>query len=289
MLKYRLHLLALALIVVALLISGRTASAQQQPAAPLATITVNADTDQGDPYTADGLCDICNNPTAFPPVGPCNVCTLRAAIQTLNAGSGAGVIAFANTPLAIHATADLPWVSRPVTIDGDNQVMLTNSVLTINGGASTVQRMIFDQQSGVSIAYVGGNTIQNNTIRTPCFGIDIYASADNNTIHANTIISATSCGSSGSGIGIRLSSSNNEITDNVVTGGRSGMLVFGENNRIAGNLLTLNREGVGIAFGATGLWLGGSNNTVQGNRIGTDGSQALGNGTGIYVWGGAVT
>ena len=46
MFKYRLHLFALALIAVALLTFGRPAVAQQQPAAPLATITVNAATDQ---------------------------------------------------------------------------------------------------------------------------------------------------------------------------------------------------------------------------------------------------
>lgn len=280
--KHRYHILTLTLIVTVLFVFGQ-AAAQQQPVAPMATITVNSTGDQDDPYTADALCDICNNPTAFPPVGPCNVCTLRAAIQTLNAGAGSGVIAFANTPLAIQAATDLPWINRPVTIDGDNQVTLTGSVLALYGGASTVQRMIFEQ-SGVRLADQGGNTIQNNTLRTPCQGIDVYSDANNNTIRANTIISATTCGS-GTGIGIRVESNDNQISGNVVSGGWSGMLVNGSNNQIADNILTLNREGVGIAFGATGLWLSGSSNTVQGNRIGTDGNQALGNGGGIYVQG----
>ncbi len=68
------HFLTLALIVAALLTFRQSAVAQQQPAAPLATITVNAATDQGDPYTADDLCDICNNPTASPPVGTHSRC-----------------------------------------------------------------------------------------------------------------------------------------------------------------------------------------------------------------------
>ena len=276
--KHRYHILSLTLIVTVLLVFGQ-AAAQQQPAAPQATITVNAATDQHDPYTADGLCDICNNPDASPPVGPCGVCTLKAAIQTLNAGSGSGVIAFANTPLTIQSTG-LPEVTKPVTIDGSGQVTVTGSNLVLRGGGSMVQQMIF-QGNGIVLAEQGGNTLQNNAVRGACRGIYVYAEADDNTIRANTVISSTCGGSYGTGFSVQ--SHNNQILDNTARDNNGqGMWVTGDNNRIANNTIFNNHNEYGYGGG---IWLGGSSNTVQNNRIGTDGNQALGNSRGIYVQG----
>lgn len=244
-----------------------------------ATITVNSGGDEHDPYTGDGICDIAGNPSVDPPVAYSGLCTLRAAIQTLNAGSGAGVIAFTNTPLTIQSTG-LPDATRPVTIDGSDQVTVTGSNLVLRGGGSTVQRMIF-QGNGIVLADQGGDTLQNNTVSGACRGIYVYDGANSNTIRANTVISSTCGGSYGTGFSVQ--SNNNQILNNTARGNNGqGMWVTGDNNRIANNTIFNNHNQYGYGGG---IWLGGSSNTVQSNRIGTDGNQALGNSRGIYVQG----
>lgn len=202
-------------------------------------------------------------------------CTLRAAIQAVNAGefdeagkrmSGEPVIRFdipnVESPYILIVGEDtnepFPPITVPVIIEGatggatiqlDGLILTAGSGLSLQGGNSTVKGLTITTfpEHGISISGGGDNTIVGNTIGTDITGLDGLGNKMN---------------------GIHVASGNNTI------GGEGGS----DGNTVSGNV------GAGIVIAS------GAGNRILGNDIGTDTSGGVGasNGTdGIAVMGGA--
>src|SRR5438552_1603770 len=102
-----------------------------EPTALAATFTVNTADDHN-----DGVCNAAD-------------CTLREAINAVNAGSGGDTISF-NIPGAgvhtINLTSGLPILNKTVTIDGATQPGFSRTpLIELNGGgAGSVNGLILD-------------------------------------------------------------------------------------------------------------------------------------------------
>ncbi len=80
-------------------------------------ITVNVDTDESDPNTADGVCDVDLST-------PGSQCSLRAAIQESNARNGKDYVIFDIPGLSFHEITPVtpfPSITDPVNIDATTQ------------------------------------------------------------------------------------------------------------------------------------------------------------------------
>ena len=144
------------------------------------THTVNSTGDGADSDTSDGVCDDGT-------VDGSTNCTLRAAIQQTNAGTGATIefnITGSGTRTISPATA-LPTITKPVFIDGYSQTGASagtllieldgasagtgSSGLTINGKGSVVRGLVvngFDGNGIVLQGSGGGQIILGNYIGT---------------------------------------------------------------------------------------------------------------------------
>jgi len=279
-------------VVTGLTISSKKVTLQQ------AAFVVNSTGDQSDPTPKDGVCDV-------DPNMPGDQCTLRAAIETVNA---MGVQNAANTvarPVAfnisgngvpvISSPAALPIIRFPIMIDGTTQaagrVRLTGPGGDVVGVAifadgCTVKGLLIDGFN-VGLGIIGnGNTVEENFMVGNNRGISIGAGA--NIIRRNIVAE-----NKGDGIFINGESNlgpvGNTIEDNLigteddgVTPAPNGIGVFikgklARQNTIRNNLISANN--IGIQFEEN------SDNTVEGNRIGTtaDGQSGLGNGMGVFL------
>ncbi len=290
--------------------------------------------------------------------------SLRDAITAIDQGSAAGYANISgqspgtfgvndtinfNIPgsgvQTISVTSALPQITRSMTINGysqtgasantlttgDNAVLLIdlngNGIsnidgLDISGGHTTIEGLAINgfTNSGINIFVNGSNVITGNFIGTNAAGtsavanqadgININTGSTNNTIGGTTPAARNLISGNGNaGLGIFSSgTSNNTIEGNYIgtnaagtaaiangtNGGWDGVDVSGgaTSNTIggttagAGNLISGNaRYGVAI-YGS-----GTSNNTLEGNNIGTNvaGTAALANGgAGVLVNGGAT-
>ncbi len=215
--------------------------------------------------------------------------SLTEAIAAANARPGPDTIAF-NLPgggvhtIAVGATG-LPEVTDPLTIDGytqpgatpntlavgDNAVILVridgqisgdppmpHHGLVISAGASTVRGLALTGFPAL-INFLTGELLFDGTAI-------ILQDGGNNTVEGNFIgLSSDELQNGGNSTGLRVCSANNSI------GGTAPA------NR---NIVAQNNLGIGIDPTAAG-------NLVQGNYIGTDpaGVEAMGNGTGCFVFG----
>jgi CSLREA domain-containing protein len=241
-----------------------------QPTAHAATFTVtNAEDHTGDPCT------------------PAE-CTLREAIEAVNAGSGGDTISF-NIPGAgvhtINLTSALPTLNKTVTIDGTSQPGFSGSpLIELNGtnagpadglticvGNSAVKGLVINRFNGDGIlirtncgTVTGGNVISGNYIGTnaagtaaaanAAFGVEI-SNVSNNTIGGTTV-----------------------ATRNVISGnGSNGIRIAGtaSGNLIQGNFVGTNATGTaGVANGTNSpgsidaVEVSGSNNTIGGTATG---------------------
>jgi hypothetical protein len=167
-----------------------------------------------------------------------------------------------------------------------------------------------------------GNLISGNNVGR---GVDI--SGDNNPVQGNTIgTDVTGAHALGNGVGVSISGTGNLIggpdagAGNLISGNTTGVQMGGSNSQVEGNFIGTDvtgtqalGNGTGVEIGGSGDLIGGTgagagnlisgntgygvvvstlasrNNRVQGNAIGTDvtGTQALGNGTGVYIVGGS--
>ena len=226
-----------------------------------ATFRVDSTGDGPDADTSDGSCD-----------DGSGGCTLRAAIDQANAGAGHDVIEFAIPPFDGSVKTIAPGSALPnltdrdgVTIDGYTQDDARPNSLA--AGDDAVLRIELD---GVEASSANGLTIAAGTAAVRGLVIDrfeaygIASFSDGVTVEGN-FIGAGASGSDerGNGSGI------------LVSGGAShiGGDTPAARNVISGNSL------VGIAI----LGDGATNNTVQGNYIGTtaSGTAALPNASGV--------
>ena len=216
--------------------------------------------------------------------------SLRQAILDNNADSAntaADTIDF-NIPgtgvQTIQPLSELPAVTHPVVIDGYSQpgskpndlAQGDDAVLSIEldgsnagfarglwiaGGGSKIMGLVINrfESYGIDLTDTGGNVIEGNFIGTDPTGVLPL----------------------GNSLGVAVSSDGNRIgTD----GNGSSDISEGQNDYAERNLVSAN-DGMGIGHG---IAVGGSNNVVAGNFVGTDatGTKPLGNArSGVFVSG----
>src|SRR5437660_1688836 len=208
---------------------------QIEPVAHASTFTVNTADDHN-----DGVCNAAD-------------CSLREAINAVNAGAGGDVISF-NIPGAgvhtINLTGGLPTLIRTVTIDGATPPSFSGTpLIELNGSGAGA-----------------GNVISGNDNTSFPAGVGVYIT-----------------GGAGSQLQGNLIGTNPAGTSRIPN--RFGILISGAPNNVIGGTTAAARNIVSgnTVLGIDILNAGATNNVVQGNYVGTDvtGSTALGNGNGV--------
>ena len=175
---------------------------------PLLTGLVNSTEDVGDAVPGDGICHTGANNTAGDPE-----CTLRAAIEELNAAGTITSIEFAiptteagfgSARWEIVPTTPLPTITEPVIIDGSTQATFASSstlippvgisganLSTSATGLASNQSLTIDTLgfwafagTGTAVELAGDNSVVRNSI----FGVNIVGGISSN---SGTSISAT--------------------------------------------------------------------------------------------------
>jgi CSLREA domain-containing protein len=251
--------------------------------------------------------------------GTCNGadCTLREAINAVNAGSGGDTISFniaGGGIRTINLTSALPDITKTVTIDGTTQPGFPGTpLIELNGtGAGAANGLNFQVGSGSST--VKGLVINRFAQR----GINAEVGINVQGCYIGTSADGTAAQGNGTG-GVRLNSGGSTIggttaaARNVISGNTTnGIIIVTGSNTVQGNYIGTNAAGTaavgntvdgmsvasngntigGTAAGAgnlisgngeNGVTISGSNNQVQGNLVGTNaaGSGGLGNGSSL--------
>ena len=205
---------------------------------------VNSTGDGADDDTSDGACDD----------GSGN-CTLRAAIQEVNAGSG-GVITFGITgdgPHSIQPAAALPTITKTVFIDGLSQTGAAVGTIKIeldgtNAGASTNGLTLTGTDShvrGLAVNRFGGN------------GIVVQTGADQ--IVEDNYIGTDPAGTTdrgNGGVGLYIQDvSDAEVRYNLISGNTShGITLSGtENTAVIENRIGVSSSGTAMANDGAGV------------------------------------
>lgn len=215
------------------------------------TFTVNSVGDGSDSNLADGLCD-----------DGTGACTLRAAIEQANNSPALDNIHFAlpgPAPQAIFPTALLPSVTAPVIIDGYTQPGAfpnTNPPFlgTIARPGVILNGLAAPGSPGLVI--LGGNSIVRGLVIINWEGDGLRLDTNGGNVVEGNFIGTDGVSAQGNGFAMHVRCPGNQI------GGTSSASV---------NVISASRFG-------NGIFLGGGNNTVQGNLIGTNasGTVALG-------------
>jgi hypothetical protein len=264
--------------------------------------------------------------------------SLRQAITDANNHAGLDTIGFDIPGSGVHTimpASGLPPIMDPVVIDGYTQPGASQNTLT-NGDNAVLLIVLNATAAGVGLNITGpgsGSTVRGLVINRGSDGIQLTASAINCTIEGNfigtdatgknglgnlrgianfgcdnlliggTAPAARNIVSANSGIGVLVSSANNNMiqgnfigtdvtganalgngTDGIqITGGIASGNLIGGTTAAARNIISGNGgSGIDISAGS-GQQVSG--HTVQGNFIGTDvtGTQALGNLDGVLL------
>jgi hypothetical protein len=256
------------------------------------TLTVNVSGDRGDIVPGDGVCD------TF--IIPGNQCSLRAAIEELNAqGPGASPhnidFAIAGTgPFTITPGSELPAILVPMVIDGATQAGA--SCPMINTPANLM--VVLDGSSaggnvdGLTLEFGSdGSTIRGLVIGNfDLYGIRIYSNDDKvRCSHMGIGTDGVSDVGNGAG-GISIAGDNNSIGGqlspsqrNVISSNYFGVNIEGENNDIYNNFIGTTADGMGAAGNTSiGIYVAGNSNNIGGAVLGTP-NLISGNGVGIRV------
>ena len=220
--------------------------------------------------------------------------TLRSAIQEANVLNGEQIVYFyipGNPPYIIQPGSALPNISDPVFLDGTTQHNYVGSPLvqtagafgglTITGGNTILNGLNLNSSSGygLTLSSGGGNIISanqiggllinssantgnnNNITNSIADGVNISSGNSNNQITNNTITGNTGNGVSLSG------TSGNSVTNNVISSNSlNGISVSNSADYITGNTFTGNTGvGISIASNAGNLI---TNNNVESNTGG---------------------
>jgi titin len=226
--------------------------------------------------------------------------SLRQAILSANSSGVSSTIQFAipgSGLQVIKPSTALPTITVPVVIDGFTQPgsspntngpgLDSNAVLTVDlngagagkntdglvlaGGNSTVKGLMVTgfRFVGIDLQAHGGDVIAGDTITGNNEGnLTVESGVDGSTIGGTDPASRTQISGTDTtdgDISVQLNSNNN-IVQNVVM---DGMSVTGNQNTIGGTSAAARNVIAGPTLN-TGLTISGSNNTVQGNFIGTD-------------------
>ena len=224
--------------------SGSVAPAVVLSASAL-TLTVNTNGDTPDATPGNGICaDSVGN------------CTLRAAIQEANASAGADTINFGISGAGVHTitvTSSLPTITGAVTIDGTTQSGYAGlPLIEVKGATGQIGLTI-----QVSDCVIRGLAINGYEASGSTGGVGVYITSVGPLVK-NALLEANFIGTDPTGtlakpnhLGIDV-----ENTSLNVVGGTTAAA----RNLISGNSL------VGIQV----IGPGASNNTFQGNYVGTN-------------------
>ena len=251
-----LHQLLIVLVVIA--------SVGAPTPAYASTFVVNFPVDLPDPFAGDGICGI------FAPAPPAHMtswgpCSLRAAIQEVNALGGSHEIQFAIPAPGVQTIdilSELPSIIHTVVIDGRSQ-----------GGAG----------------YTGSPLIELNGANAGAAARGLFLVGDNSTLRGLAI-------NRFSGPGIEILGDGDKIEGNfigtdasgtVARGNGEGVRVDGTNHRIGGTTASARNLISGNTGSAIHFLPHAGTSVIQGNYIGTTvaGNAALGNGIGVEMWG----
>jgi len=264
-----------------------------------ANFTVDSNADGGDASPGDLICDTGD-------LFPGTECTLRAAIEEVNAGLGLGdAINFSIVgSTTIVVTQSLPYIQQPVTIDGTTQCASPPCVrlgaepfvfgygLVLEGGTSTVKGMMIGGgfYGAILLQVADGNTVTGNHIGSTSsgdafgniLGIVVGQTSANNTIGGSTAATRNVI-SGNNGDGLLIESSGNSITGNYIGTDVSGTVDIGNvGNGIMIN--TANGNTIGSASApnvisgndSNGVSITGNQNVVRNNNIGLNAAQTAG-------------
>src|SRR5215216_2579965 len=237
--------------------------------------------DEPDKTPGNGVCQIT----------PADQCTLRAAIEEANASAGADTINFAIPgagPHTISLGSQLPTIIHTVTIDGYTQP----GAGPANSSTAAVLMIELSGPSAIPGEFVNGLELSGaNASNSVIRGLVINHFDDGIFIRSGTgyKIEGNFIGTDPSGTvykgnrraGVDMSTSNTTIGGttpdkrNLISGNFYGVEVGGSNNKIEGNLIGTNKNGtntpnnLGNAYGV--LVLSQSNNNTIGDSDPSDG------------------
>ena len=230
------------------------------------TYTINSTEDGADSSTSDGVCDDGTVPGS-------TKCTLRAAVQQANAGTGA-VIKFSITGSGVQTISPdsaLPAITKPVFIDGYSQSGASASNVLIeldgtNAGAGTNGLTLSGNGSyvrGLAVNRFNGN------------GIVLQGRAGGQVLVGNRI-GTDDTGETGQGngaAGVYINDAPNVILrDNVVSGNTThGVHISGSRAKRAvlyGNTIGLNASGTSdLGNTLAGVYINGAPNVVLRDNV----------------------
>ena len=251
-------------------------------------------------------------------------CTLRGAITAANASPGRDAIGFAipgTPPFTIQPSGQLPTTTDPVVIDalntqGPQTVVLDGShadpgsdALRIEGGDTAVRGLVINgfPGSGIVLAVNGGNHVEGNFIGTDVGGAGdrgngyagISVFSPSNVIGGGFAPQRNVISGNAFGVVIWPAAGFTTITNNyigtsadgtyAIRNENSGIDLQGPNTALSANVISGNGADPATEIGvaAYGVVIRSSNNTLSGNRIGTNatGTEPVPNTLGgIVLW-----
>jgi CSLREA domain-containing protein len=266
------------------------------------SFVVNYAADLPDSNPGDGICE----------TDPVGHCTLRAALEEVNAGSVPAVITFSKPFQGIEAQCgySMPCVltASNVTIDASSQWdtahnhpgvsfvgLVGSSALVVKGSYNTVMGIQFEGGGGgVLIDGGSNNTIGDtgagwrNVFLTVQYGVKIGSGTGGNgainfvvgnyfgTADGETAAMPIQPGS----MAVKLGSGSNTVRNNLIVNQNEGVRVDGNDNTIRENVIGLSWNKTHALSNIYGVFLAGG----LGNTLGPGNFIAGNTSEGVYIW-----
>lgn len=214
-------------------------------------------------------------------IGGAKECTLRAAIQEVNGGAGAGTIGFAVASIPSGSATGLPTITKPVTIDGGagrteilGHVNGFDVTLVLTANGNVVKRLVL----GHGIRFDGGD---GNLLEDCYVGTDPLGTT----------------GTGGAGVQFK-DSANNTIRHNVISGNGYnfyGLQIVGPTstgNSVVGNFIGTDPSGtinVSNGINSAGVHIFNAPDNTIGGPAAEDANVISGTGSGVVIFGATAT
>ena len=219
-------------------------------------------------------------------------CSLREAILATNASPGSNAISFQIPGSGVHEiqlTSPLPALAAGTTIAGDSQPGYSGSpVIVLRGGPGVDVGLRIDggdvNVRGLSL--VGFGPVDPEALGPEAGAAILVTASDSITIRDNYIGLLPSGDAVPNGIGVRLEGNGAWILTNVISANSLGVSISGgENNTLWGNRIGTDPSGSAPAgFQSCGIWIGnGAGAVTIGGALPGYGNLISGNGLGILI------
>lgn len=255
-------------------------------------IVVTIDSDESDPNTADGFCDVDTSNTGLQ-------CSLRAAIQEANARNGFDVINFdipGGGVRAIQPMTALPTITERVMVNGTSQPGYSDSPLIEIRDGNNAGNGIAIQTNNVTInglaihRFVGADIFiqgSDNVVESCFLGIFPDGMTADNTRQAISAIAISGSSSQRNRIGGAV-----PANGNVIGNSDAGIFLQGgaNANTVINNKIGTNKLGTGALANSIGIAIAASNGNTIGGILDEDTNLISGNTTaGIDITAGSNT